>query len=302
MILLTGATGTVGRLVLERLAHRFPVRILVRDPAAVAALAASTAVQLAVGNFEDPTSLATAMTGVHAALIITAAPTCPDHDIRLVEAARSAGVQHLVKLSALAVTEPRANDLITRWQRVNEELIRGSGMTWTLLRPRSFMSNTLGWARSIQEEGVVRDLYGTAGNATIDPRDIADVAVQSLTDPRHIGQAYALTGPEVVSAVEQTRILSEILDRPLNFEELTPEQARHAHVSRYLLPIAEALIESADRRRRGEKAHTDDTVARLLNRPARTYRDWARDHVGAFDGRGLGGGMPAQTADRAGGR
>jgi uncharacterized protein YbjT (DUF2867 family) len=281
MILVTGATGTVGRHVVTGLvAGSHAVRVLVRDPKRPSA--SGPRVRTVVGDFAGPAGLTEAMTGVRAVLLITADPLRPEHDAHLVESARVAGVRHLVKLSALAVTEPGADDLITRWQREAEERIRASGIAWTFLRPRSFMSNTLGWARSVRDEGVVRAPHATAANATVDPRDVADAAVLALTEPGHERCAHALTGPEALTPVRQTEILSEVQGRTLRFEEISREDHLRQLCTRYPRPIADALAEGADRQLSGAKAHRDDTLPGLLGRPARTYRQWATDHHAAF--------------------
>ncbi|MER5217600.1 NAD(P)H-binding protein [Streptomyces sp. NPDC002838] len=281
MILVTGATGTVGRLVAERLSGTGPLRLLTRDPRR--APLAGPGTEAVGGDFDDLGSLREALTGVRSALLVTTNPLAPGQDENFLTAARTAGVRHVVKLSAQAVADPGAVDLITRWQRDNEELLRASGLPWTFLRPRAFMSNTLSWARSVRDEGVVRALHGTSRNSTVDPRDIADVAVRVLADPgAHVGRGYALTGPAALSAVHQTEILGELLERPLKLVELSQDQALSGLLARYPEPLARALVESAVRGRDGAKAHVDPTVGEVLGRPARTYRDWAVDHLSVF--------------------
>ncbi|MDX3850021.1 NAD(P)H-binding protein [Streptomyces sp. AK02-01A] len=281
MILLTGVTGTVGRLVAERLRTDEPVRILSRDPRRIAALT-GPGTEVVGGDFADPASLTAALRGVRAAFLVTSDPLTHAHDEHFVAAARVAGVRRVVKLSALAVAEPDATDLITRWQRDNEELVRASGVEWTFLRPRAFMSNTLGWARSVRDDGVVRVFNGTSPHATVDPRDIADTAVLSLTGTGHGGRAHPLTGPAAISAVEQVGVLAELLERPLECVELTPHQARERLLARYPAAVADALMEGAVRQRSGAKSRVEPTVEALLGRAAGTYRAWAEDHVRAF--------------------
>lgn len=232
------------------------------------------------GDFTDPASLAGVLQGIRTVFLVTNPDG--DDDSGFLRSARSAGVRHVVKLSAAAVADSRAEDLITRWQRRNEDLLRESGMQWTLLRPRAFMSNTLSWARSVRSDDVVRALYGTSANACVDPRDVAEVAVRALTDDGHAGRIHTLTGPEAITAVQQTALLAELLRRPLRFEELEPVQARAALGARYPADIVEALLESAERGREGSKAEVDGTVAALLGRPTGTFRGWASDHLGAF--------------------
>ncbi|MEU9098631.1 NAD(P)H-binding protein [Streptomyces sp. NPDC048361] len=279
MILVTGASGTVGRLVLDRLPADLDVRALTRNPSRITTTRPRT--DIAQGDYADQASLERALRGVRGALLVTNRVTSDD-DARFLAAARAAGVQHIVKLSAAAVQDPDANDVITSWQRTNEELLRASGIAWTLLRPRAFMSNTLSWASSIRSEGVVRALYGTAANVCVDPRDIADVAVEALTGSGHHGQAYTLTGPEAVSAVQQTGVLARVLGIPLRFEELSPDDAVTAWSLRYPEALAKALLHSAERQRAGAKREMDPTVSVVTGRPARSYATWAADHAGSF--------------------
>jgi len=282
MILLTGATGTVGGLTARLLRGTEPVRLLTRDPRRAAGLAGPHT-EVVGGHFEDPAGLRRALAGVRSALLVTVDPLTHAHDENFLTAARAAGVRHVVKVTTLSVAEPEATDLVTEWHRENERLLRASGLTWTLLRPRAFMSNTLGWARSIQEDGVVRAPHGDTAIAAIDPRDIAEVAVRALTDvAEHAGRAHALTGPEAVSPVRQTEILSELLRRSLAFVELTEDQVMRGLLRRYPEPVARALVESATRGRAGTKGQVEPTVADLLGRPARSYRDWAAEHLSTF--------------------
>ncbi|MFJ8083203.1 SDR family oxidoreductase [Streptomyces sp. NPDC096205] len=287
MILVTGATGTVGRQVLRQLADPAGpgfaadrVRVLVRDPARLDPAASRTA-EVVTADYGDEAALGRALRGVDRALLVTTRVTGED-DVRFLGAARAAGVRHVVKLSAAAVTDPGADDLITTWQRDSEALLRDSGMEWTLLRPRSFMSNCLSWAPSIRSEQVVRALYGSSLNACVDPRDVAEVAVRALTEDGHDGRAYVLTGPRAISAADQTAELARLLHVPLRLEELAADQARAAMGRRYPEPVVEALLHSAHRQRAGAKTGVTDTVRRLTGRPARSFARWAEDHLDDF--------------------
>ncbi|XCM33975.1 NAD(P)H-binding protein [Streptomyces parvus] len=279
MILVTGATGAVGREVAALLAAAGPVRILARRPDRVTVR--GDGVEVVEGAYGDSPALDRALRGVNSLFLVTNSPTEPD-DERVAEAAHAAGVRHLVKLSMMAVEEPGADDFITRRQRENEEAIRKSGIAWTFVRPRTFMSNTLSWAPGIRSAGVVRALYGDAPVACVDPRDVAAVAVAVLTGTGHEGRAYAVSGPEAITAREQTAQLSRVLGRPLRFEELGLDAARAALLAKYPRPVAEAFLESAERQRAGAKAAIVPTVQELTGRGARTYRTWSADHADAF--------------------
>ncbi|MER5747202.1 SDR family oxidoreductase [Streptomyces sp. NPDC002225] len=278
MILVTGATGTVGSEVVRSLPAGAEVRVMARNPGRVAGAPEGT--EVVWGDFGVEGSLVRALRGVRAVFLLTV-PGGGD-DGAFLRVAREAGVRHVVKLSAAAVGDSGAVDLITRWQRRNEELLRESGMEWTLLRPRAFMSNTLSWADSVRAEGVVRALYGESANACVDPRDVAEVAVRALTEDGHGGRIHTLTGPEPLSAVRQTALLGEVLGRRLRFEELEPEQVRAAWGARYPAKFVEALLESAERGRAGSKVEVHGTVPALLGRPARAFRQWAESHREAF--------------------
>ncbi|MGW1216642.1 NAD(P)H-binding protein [Streptomyces sp. NPDC002499] len=285
MILVTGGTGTVGRELLGRLPAGAGVRVMARRPAeaaaAVSAAGAGGAVEVVAGDFADPFSLAGALKGVRTAFLLTTRLDGGD-DVRFLRAASAAGVRRVVKLSAAAVLDEGADDLITRWQRAGEELLVGSGMEWTLLRPRAFMSNALAWAPSVRATGTVRALYGTSGSACVDPRDVAEAAARVLTEEGHAGRAYVLTGPEAVTAVGQTRQLGRLLGVPLRFEELTVQEACAVWARRYPQPVVEALLAGARRQRAGAKAQVGEAFAELTGRAAGTFGDWAADHLPAF--------------------
>ncbi len=279
MILVTGATGAVGREVAGLLAAAGPVRILARRPERLTVR--GDGIEVVEGAYGDGPALDRALRGVSSVFLVTNSPTEPD-DERVAGAAAAAGVRHLVKLSMMAVEEPGADDFITRRQRQNEEAIRESGVSWTFVRPRTFMSNTLSWAPGIRSAGVVRALYGDAPVACVDPRDVAAVAVAALTGAGHEGRAYAVSGPAAITAREQTAQLSRVLGRPLRFEELGLDAARTALLAKYPRPVAEAFLESAERQRAGAKAAVVPTVQELTGHQARSYRTWAADHAEAF--------------------
>ncbi|MEU0271848.1 SDR family oxidoreductase [Streptomyces sp. NPDC006307] len=279
-IAVTGASGTVGHTVTALLAPRHRVRALTRDPARAARR--GLAGDIVGADFADRASLARACRGADALLLVTSDPLRPDHEDNVLAAARAGGVRHIVKVSALAVTEPDAQDLVTRWQRENEERLRATGMEWTLLRPRAFMSKTRDWAPSIARESVVRALYGDSRVACVDPRDISEVAARVLSTPGHAGRAYALTGPAAISPREQCAELAAAVGRPLDFVELTPQEARDAWRRRYPEPLVRALLEMSRRQAAGGKAAVADGVEQVLGRRPTAFRTWARDHGDHF--------------------
>ncbi|MGY1456339.1 NAD(P)H-binding protein [Streptomyces sp. SS8] len=280
LVVVTGATGAVGRHVAAQLAGRARTRLLVRDASRARALGLGG--ETVTADYADRPLLEKALEGADSVFVVTADPMRPEHDENLLAAARAARVRRAVKISWLAVTDPGADDLIVRWNRAAERLLHASGLDWTVLRMRSPMSNTLAWAPVIRREGVVRAPGGDAPTACVDPRDVAAVAVRALTEPGHEGRVYALAGPQALSPREQTRTLSEVLERPLRFEELTLDQALEGWRRRLPEPVAQALAEAARRRGTGDAARPEGSVAAVTGRAPRTFADWAADHAERF--------------------
>ncbi|AIS01039.1 NAD(P)H-binding protein [Streptomyces glaucescens] len=279
-IAVAGATGTVGRRLAALLGADHEVLSLTRSPEQAARLGVpGRPVQ---ADFGRRAGLERLLEGADALFVATFDPVRPCHDEHLADAARQAGVRHVVKLSALAVTDTGAQDLITRWQRDCEDIWRAAGPAWTFLRARAFMSNCLAWADAVRAGGPVRTLHGDAPNACVDPADLAEAAARALTGRGHHGRAYALTGPRALSAREQVAHLAELLGRPLRHEALTEEEALAHWRARYPEPVARALLESARRQAAGAKASVTRDVERVTGRPATPFEAWARAHLARF--------------------
>ncbi|MFG3340037.1 NAD(P)H-binding protein [Glycomyces sp. NPDC048151] len=269
-ILVTGATGNVGRHLVERLhADHQPVRALTRDPAK-AGLPAG--VDVRAGDFTDFASLEAALEGVTALhLMTTFGPgnTTVPNSRDLVDAAVKAGVR-------------RVTLLWNGYAGPVEEAVEDSELEYTHLRPGEFMSNALGWAGMIRAEGVVREAYGEVGHSPVDVRDIADVAAKALTEDGHAGQAYLLTGPEVLTAPEQVAAIAAAIGREVRFEAKEPEGAKERMRA---MGIEEHAIDyvldwRADPPEFARKVFP--AVPEVTGHPARTFAAWARDHADSF--------------------
>lgn len=275
MILITGATGIVGREVVAQLVGAGEqVRALTRDPQRARFPAGVEAVQ---GDLTDPAALARAVEGVSKVYLFLG----PDHGKALLDAARGAGVQQVVLLSSLSV-EDKQDHAIARRHQLGEQAVRDSGLAWTFLRPGGFASNTYQWAPSIKAERTVRAPYVQGRMTLIDPRDIAAVATTALRYPGHEGQAYTLTGPEPLSVVDQVSILSQVLGFDIRLEELSEEAARQAALSHGVPP---PVIDSILLWQRESVGHTPEvlgTVEHVTGKPARSFRDWASAYADAF--------------------
>ena len=280
MILVTGATGTVGReVVIQLLAAGEQVRGMTRNPS-TAKLDAR--VELVKGDFAAPDTLAKAVDGVERVFSLTFGPQTGTHERDLAGLAKKAGVRHIVKLSAMG-GDGETKNAIRKWHEQGEEAIKATGISWTVVRPGGFMSNALHWRETVRTQGKVFSNYGDGKLPSVHPRDIAAVAVRALTSDGHERKTYHLTGPEALSVGEQVDILSEVLGRRIEYVPITDEVARKGMETAGMPALLiDALIPFATFIRSGRAAEVLPTVEEVTSRPALTFLDWAREHAEAF--------------------
>lgn len=281
MILVTGATGTVGRAVVDRLrALGEPVRALTRRPE-TACLPAD--IEVMRGDLGVPEDISAALTGVDRVFLLTTGPEIPGHDANLAAAAAATGVRHIVKLSSGRVDDETATDPIPAWHRAGEAAVRASGIPWTMLRPLGFMSNALHWAGAVRDRDTVFAPFGQGRIAVVDPGDIAAVATESLIGAGHAGRSYTLSGPEALSPGEQTGMLAEVLGRPLRYVETEPADARAALLSFGVEPVmADAIMALRATALESFTSVVHPTVEAVTGRPPRSFREWAVEHRAEF--------------------
>lgn|ERR1051325_4309904 len=280
MILVTGATGTVGReVVAQLLAAGQKVRAMTRTPLKAKL---DARVEVVKGDFEAPETLERAVDGAKKVFSLTFGPRTGIHERNLAVAAKKAGVRHIVKLSALGGDEKIRND-IRKWHDEGEQAIRDVGIPLTVVRPGAFMSNALHWRESIRTQGKVFSNYGDGKLPPVHPRDIAAVAVRALTSEGHEGKEYSVTGPEALSIGEQVKILSGAIGKPLEFIPVSDDAARkgmeQAGMPAFLI---DALLPFADFIRSGKAARVFETVEEVTGRQPFTFSDWARENAAAF--------------------
>ncbi|KIA65703.1 NAD(P)H-binding protein [Nocardia vulneris] len=281
MILVTGATGTVGRALIEQLlAAGEQVRAVTRRPESARLPAAVEVVRAELG---DAAAVSAAMRDVDRVFLLSTGPAIPEHDATVAGAAAAAGVTRLVKLSSGRAGDATATDPIPTWHRAGEAAVWASGVASTVIRPLGFMSNALHWAGTVRVHGAVHAPYGQGRIAVIDPRDIAAVAVAALTTDAHLGQIYTLSGPQALSPGEQTAIIGEVLGRKLEFREIAPEQARQALLDHGVpTELADAIMALRATALASFTSVVHDSVERITGVPPRTFRQWATDHAAEF--------------------
>jgi uncharacterized protein YbjT (DUF2867 family) len=271
MILVTGATGTLGREVVNQLlAAAAPVRVLVRTPAKVSHLPAH--VQRVQADLEVEETLRPALTGVERAFLVAASTEQVE---RFLAAARAAGVEHVVLVSTIeAGSEPPLGPGV--WHREREQLLAASGLGWTVLRPTLLTTNTAQWwAPGIQHEGVVRFPGGDSGRiAPVDPADVVAVAAATLRGD-HDGRIYSLTGPAPLAVPAMVQTIGRILGRPLAYEHL-PVDLAIAGMRRFGLPdaVLDALTQTLTALEEGRFDYATDDVETVTGERATDYRTW----------------------------
>ncbi|MFF3177338.1 NAD(P)H-binding protein [Streptomyces sp. NPDC057900] len=276
MILVTGTTGNIGSALLKELhAHGAgPLRGLTRDAARAVFPEGVEAVE---GDFADAASLKPALDGVRSMFLVSRLG--PDADI--LDAARQAGVHHVVLVSSITVrTHPRLGP--AGENLAVERLLRASGMDWTILRPTQFASNALMWASAVRGHETVRAPYADVALPTVHPADIASVARVALTEPGHQGATYALTGPEPVSARQQAEAIGAALGREVPFAAISRQEAHAQMAAVFGAEAADAVLDVTGGDVNDELLRVRDTVARVTGAPARPFRQWAAENAAAF--------------------
>jgi uncharacterized protein YbjT (DUF2867 family) len=279
-VILVTTAGKVGSEVVRLLRERnVPVRVLVRDPAKVTALADAGA-EVAQGDLDVPASIDDAMAGVSAVVLVS--PAVPAQELNVVRSAARAGAGHVVKATSKASADsPIAR---RRWQAEIEAGLAASGIPHTLLRSNAYMQNVLALAPAIAKAGSFGSSAGKGRSGLVDARDVAAVAAEIAAAPTgHAGKTYWLTGPGLVSNYEVAGVLSQLLARTITYRELTFEENKDAMI-RAGVPaqIAEMNAQAFSLTAEGDAEWVTEDVPSLLGRPARPFSQFAADHAAAF--------------------
>ncbi|OZM83053.1 NAD(P)H-binding protein [Pseudonocardia sp. MH-G8] len=278
MIVVTGATGNVGRPLVEALAAAGEQVTAVSRRAPDAGL--PDGVRHRRVDLTDPDGLRGVLDGAEALFLHDGGVShLPVHDH--LDAAKAAGVRRVVQLSSQgALTRPESESH-GKALRSYEEAARGSGMAWTILRPGGFDSNAFAWAGSVRTERTVAAPFGDVGLPTVDPADVAGVAVAALTSDEHLGQTYVLTGPARCTPREQAAAIGDAVGEPVTFVELTRDQALTGMLRFMPEPVAQTTLDILGAPTPVEQQVSPD-VERVLGRAPRSFAEWAARNVAAY--------------------
>jgi uncharacterized protein YbjT (DUF2867 family) len=279
MILITGATGNIGRALIQKFVRAgIPVRALVRSPEKAQQIIA-TNVEIAIGDFTQPDSISESLQGVEKLFLLSSLePNLPQLQQQVIQLAKQAGVKHVVKLSA-ENADPQSALAIYRWHGEVEHYLEASGLDWTHLRPSYFMQNLLMSASTIQTQNsffALRDEVTT----TIDARDIASVAFEVLTQLGHEQKIYHLTGAEVLSFRNMLQQLGRVLERDLQLMLLSPEDY---HQGMTIAGVPEWLINCLmEISGQTQTPMLQDSVSVITGRSPILFQQFAEDYIEAF--------------------
>ncbi|MDT0549332.1 MULTISPECIES: SDR family oxidoreductase [Streptomyces] len=278
MIVVTGATGNIGRPLTQALADAGQeVTAVSRHRAAVPGGVRQVAADLA-----DPAGLRPALAGAKALFLLLSGDlhSAGANPADIIGEAAASGVRRVVLLSTLGVvTRPFGPTRIA--MRALEDTLRKSGLEWAILRPGGFASNALWWAESVRTQQVVAAPFGDIGVPIIDPADIAAVAAACLLGDRHTGGVYELTGPEVITPRQQAQAIAAALGSPVRFHELTRDEAKAAMTQSMPAELANDTLDILGSPSPAEVRVSPD-VQRVLGRAPRPFADWAARNVAAF--------------------
>ena len=282
-ILILGATGKTGRLLIPRLSdHGVGIVAAMRRPDGPNPFAGVDRVRF---DWNEPGDYARALEGVDAVYLVPP-PLVEDASTTIaafLRHAASSGVHTVVLLSSLGVTF--ADEPPVSGRRKHEDVVRESGLAWTILRPSGFFQNfSEGMAQQrIRDEGVIVSATGDGAVALVDAGDIAAVAAEALTQAGHEGATYALTGPAAVTFAEVARVIGQVCGRQVAHVPVLPETVggflRDAGIPdeyRWMLLRDMAAV------REGRAAQVSQDIERVTRRAPIAIETYARDALDAW--------------------
>ena len=283
MILITGATGTVGKELVKLLARPAePIRVMVRDRNKAGSIA-YPGVNIVEGDFASGTGLDGALSGIERAFLLT--PPVENQTVlesHFIDAAAHSSIKHIVKFSALGAAADSPSRLL-RAHAASERRIQETGIPYTFLRPSQFMQNFLGFRDSIIHRGEFYAPMGTGRISIVDLRDVAAVAAEVLEEYGHEGKTYDVTGEESLTYAEMAALLSKAVGTPITYVDVTPEAARAGMVQAGMSEwFADAILELYAVWKFDGAAGIAKTVRDVAKKNPSTFAQFAHDYAPQF--------------------
>jgi uncharacterized protein YbjT (DUF2867 family) len=280
VIVVTGATGNVGRSLVQTLAAAGEQVTGTSRAVSVADL--PHGVRHRQADLTDPESLRPVFDGAEALFLQNGGPSAhllSPQDI--LDVAKAGGIGRVVLLSSQGVATRPQSASHGATARAIEDAVRQSGLDWTILRPGGFDSNAYAWAESVRARRAIAAPFADIGLPTIDPDDIAEVAAVALRENGHAGQIYELTGPALTTPRQQAEAIGDALGEPVRFVEQTRDEARAQMLQFMPEPVVDTTLDILGRPTPAEQ-RISPAVEQVLRRAPRTFADWAQSHIAAF--------------------
>ncbi|MBC6461345.1 NAD(P)H-binding protein [Actinomadura sp. HBU206391] len=280
MIVVTGATGNVGRPLVQALAAAGErVTAVSRG---VSGVAVPEGVRHRQGDLAAPESLRPVLNGADVVFLHDGGAGA--HLVNpwgILDVAKAGGVRRVVLLSSQGVvTRPQSPSHGGTGRSIEDAIMR-SGMDWTVLRPGGFDSNAFAWAETVRAQRTAAAPFADTGLPVIDPADIGEVAAAAIREDGHAGRVYELTGPVLSTPRQRAEAIGDALGEPIRFIEQTRDEAR-AQMLRFMPePVVETTLDILGRPTPAEQRISSD-VEQVLGRPPRTFAEWAIRNIAAF--------------------
>ena len=278
MICVTGASGTLSSEVIRQLeSAQAPFRgAYFSEEKAEAARARG--IETVIIDYDRPETLRAAFEGCDRLFLLGPnVPNQSDLERNAVEAAKAAGVRHIVKQSVTGAAEESYS--LAKVHRSVEKAIESSGLAWTFLRPNSFMQNAVTFmGETIRADAAFYSASGQAKISHVDVRDIAAVAVKVLTGDEYDGKAYTLSGPEALTYDELSGELSKALGRPITHVNLSSSDLKSGMLAAGMPEaISDRLLDLERFFREGRASFITDDIKQVIGREPRRFADYVRE-------------------------
>jgi uncharacterized protein YbjT (DUF2867 family) len=282
MVLVTGASGTVGKEVLKMVAKSGVAhRAMFRSPEDAKKAPAGS--ETVIADFAKKETLPAALGGVESVyLVCSPVPDLVQLESNVIAACAEAGVRHVVLNSALGAGDYGKS--FPSWHRKVEDQLRRTRLSWTILRPNSFHQNTLMYyAPTIRTEGAFYGSLGDSRMSYVDVRDVARAAARALGGAEHAGKIYELNGPEALTSSEIAAKMAKHSGRPVKYVDI-PMAAQRKSLLEMGMPDwqAAALVELQQYYVSGKGGEVDSTLENLIGRSPILMDQFLAENAGGF--------------------